>query len=103
VAQLDAGRQTLRSFVQDWRQLYAADHLTAKTRAQYQHLLDAYVLPELGHVRLRALTTERIQTLGAALLKRGVGQETVRKTIAMLQGILERAVEWGRIPRNPAR
>jgi integrase len=103
VAQLDAGRQTLRSFVQDWRQPYAADHLTAKTRAQYQHLLDAYVLPELGHVRLRALTTERIQTLGAALLKRGVGQETVRKTIAMLQGILERAVEWGRIPRNPAR
>jgi integrase len=103
VAQLDAGRQTLRSFVGQWKQLYAADHLTPKTRAQYEHLLDAYVLPELGDARLRAITTERIQALGASLLKRGIGSETIRKSLAMLQGILERAVEWGRIPRNPAR
>jgi integrase len=103
VALLASGKQSFRSFLDQWNQLYAESHLTAKTRAQYQHLADRYLLPELGDAPLRALTTERIQRLAAKLLQGGTGPETVRKTLAMLQGILERAVEWGRISRNPAR
>ena len=37
------------------------------------------------------------------MLDAGIGVETTRRTLVMLQGMLERAVEWGRIPRNPAR
>jgi integrase len=33
----------------------------------------------------------------------GTGKPTIRKTLALLQGILERGVEWGRLPTNPAR
>ena len=33
----------------------------------------------------------------------GVGDPTVRKTLAFLQGILQRAVEWRRIDSNPAK
>src|SRR5262245_51983410 len=59
--------------------------------------------PKTGHVQLRALTSERIHAFQAELLAEGVGAETTRRTMAMLQGMLERATEWGRIPRNPAR
>jgi integrase len=30
----------------------------------------------------------------------GVGIEAIRKTMTMLQGVLQRAVEWGRVPTN---
>ena len=33
----------------------------------------------------------------------GVGQETIRKTLALLQGVLERAIEWGHLQANPVR
>jgi integrase len=74
-----------------------------KTRQGYEHLRDRHLLPRLGHVQLRALTPERIHSFQAELLAEGVGRETTRRTIAMLQGMLERATEWGRISRNPAR
>ena len=32
---------------------------------------------------------------------KGVGEPTIRKTLTLLQGILQRAVVWGRIPSNP--
>ena len=32
----------------------------------------------------------------------GVGPASVRKTLALLQGVLQRACEWGRIAANPA-
>jgi integrase len=54
-------------------------------------------------VPLRQLTTERIQRASADLLAAGVPPATVRKALTLLQGMLERAVQWGRIANNPAR
>jgi integrase len=45
----------------------------------------------------------RIQSFQAELAEEGVGTPTIRKTLAMLQGMLERGVEWGRLTRNPVR
>jgi integrase len=39
----------------------------------------------------------------AELRSRKVSEETIRKTLSVLQGIFERAVEWGRVTRNPVR
>ena len=103
LADLDAGRQTLKDFLGEWWRLHAEPHLAASTRASYERLRDKHLLPELGHLPLRSITTEQIQRFQADLLSQGVGRESVRRTIVLLQGILERAVEWGRIPRNPAR
>jgi integrase len=103
LAALDAGRQTLAEFSVDWWRLHADPHLATATRRSYAVLRDRHVIPRLGQVQLRALTPERIQDFQANLLADGVGPETVRRTLAMLQGMLERATEWGRIQRNPAR
>jgi integrase len=103
LAALDAGRQTLEEFSADWWRLYADVHLATATRLSYAALRDRHVIPRLGHVQLRALTPERIQNFQAELIADGVSRETARRTLAMLQGMLERATEWDRIPRNPAR
>ena len=102
LTQLDAGKETLLKFAVRWERLYASQQLADRTVKHYAHLQKKYLMPELGHLSLRQLTPERIQTFQATLLEEKVGAPTVRKTMAMLQGMLQRAVEWGYVERNAA-
>ena len=103
LATLDAGRQTLAELAEDWWRLYAAGNLAPATREVYAILWDAYVLPRLGGLRLRELSPEVVQRFRRDLEEAGVGPASARKTMVLLQGVLQRAVEWGRLPQNPAR
>jgi integrase len=103
LATLDAGRQPLEEFASEWWRLYARPTLAPKTLALYESLCTRLLYPRLGRIPLRNLTPARIQGFRHELEQDGVGRETVRKTLALLQGMLERAVEWGRLSRNPAR
>lgn len=104
LAELDAGSEKLHAFLMNcWWPLYVEPQLTTRTVRQYKMLRDTYLIPHLGGYQLRQLTPEIIQRFKVDLLAAGVGQETVRKTLAMLQGALERAVETRRLTTNPAR
>jgi integrase len=103
LAALDNGKQLFSSFVQDWRLLYGDVQLAPKTRMVYDDLLARFLVPRIGGVPLRELTTDRLQRLSAEMLADGTPEATLRKTLVLLQGVLERAVEWGRIGSNPAR
>ena len=72
-------------------------NLAPKTRRIYAELWDRHVAPRLGTMRSVKLTPELIASFRADLTAAGVGDPTVRKTLAFLQGILQRAVEWRRI------
>jgi hypothetical protein len=100
---LDAGRQSLEDFAEEWFRNYADPRLAATTLEHYRGLRDRYIIPRLGKLQLRRLKPETIQRFQTDLASEGVGQETIRKTLVLLQGMLERAVEWGRIQANPAR
>lgn len=77
----------------------AQTHLAASTRTQYKKYVDVHLIPTLGASPLNRLDVARIQKLQAALL----ADESARKVIAILQGILQRAVEWGYLQVNPAK
>jgi integrase len=98
LAALDAGTETLRDFEQEWWENYAELHLEAHTRRDYRRLIDKHILPELGRHQLRRLNARMLSTWAAQL---DTGDATKRKVMAILQGILERAAEWERIPGNP--
>lgn len=100
---LDAGKQTLRSFVAEWWTLFAEQRLAVSTQRSYAVLRDPYIVPQLGHLQLRAVTPQRVQRFQAEMTASGVGAPTVRRTLAILQSMLERAVEWERVTRNPVR
>jgi integrase len=100
---LDAGRQRLDAFAKEWWRLYAEPRLADTTLLHYEGLRDRYLLSRLGKYELRRLKPAVIQRFASDLASEGIGQETIRKTLVMLQGMLERAVEWGRIPVNPVR
>ena len=99
---LDAGKQTLAEFGEEWWRLHAGPNLAATTRETYAAMWDTHVLPRLGGLSLRALDGERLREFRADLEADGVGPASVRKTLTLLHGVLQRAVEWGRIPSNPA-
>jgi integrase len=100
---LEAGRETLQEFAEEWWRLYALPNLARTTLASYAALWDAHVLPRLGATPLRELDPLRLAAFRAELTAAGIGSASVRRVMVILQGVLERAVEWQRIPANPAR
>jgi integrase len=100
---LEAGRETLQEFAEEWWRLHALPNLARTTLASYASLWDAHVLPRLGATPLRELDPLSLAAFRAELTAAGVGPAAVRRVMVILQGVLERAVEWQHIPANPAR
>ena len=103
LAALDAGTETLSEFWQEWWRLHAEPNLERATQRLYARMWRVHVERRLGSRRLRDLTPQVIARFRADLEADGVGPEAVRKTLTMLQGALQRAVEWQRIRSNPVR
>src|SRR3954471_10395034 len=100
LADLDAGQETLAEIVQEWWTGYGGPNLERATLRAYASFWNGHALPRLGHLQLRELTPQTIAHFRADLEQAGVGIEAIRKTMTMLQGVLQRAVEWGRVPTN---
>ena len=101
LGQLDAGKQTLADFGTEWWSLHAEPNLAPSTLKVYAALWDVHVLPRLGSYPLRDLTPEVITSFRLGLEHDGTGPASVRKTLTLLQGVLQRACEWGRVSSNP--
>lgn len=102
VADLDAGRETLSDFVEEWWRTYAAVNLERKTLQTYAILWNRHALPRVGHLQLRQVTPSVVAKLRSDLEHDGVGAPTVRSVLVILQSILARAVEWQRVTTNAA-
>lgn len=102
LAELDAGTETLEEFIAEWWSRHGDRFLKASTQKSYRDLIKRFISPGLGDLQLRRITPSSIVALRDLVSKRS-GDETARKTLAVLQGILERAVEWERIRTNPAK
>jgi hypothetical protein len=103
LASLDAGRETLTEFVQEWWKLEASSRLERATLKSYTSHWNRHMLPRLGQLPLREITPLTVTRFRAELEQAGVGDETIRRCLVLLQGILARAVEWQRIGSNPVR
>ena len=100
---MDAGNQRLVEFGEEWWRLYAEPNLARNTLRIYAMLWDKHILPRLGDLKLRELTPEVLQRYRLELEAAGVPRATTRKALVLLQGILQRAVEWNRLAVNPMR
>jgi hypothetical protein len=94
IALVANSRETLADFAKVWWQRHAAPNLQRHTLAGYASMLDVHIIPRLGNVRLQAITPELVADLRADMAAAGIGDPAIRKTLTLLQSILERAVEW---------
>ena len=96
-------RETVAEFATVWWHRHAVPNLQPHTLANYASMLDVHVIPRLGEVPLRLLTPDLISEMRAAMAADKVGEQATLKALTVLQSMLERAVEWGRLESNPAR
>ena len=102
-------RTTLRAAAEAW--LAAAEAGVVRTRSgdrykpsalrAYRASLQARVVPELGALRLSALTRPQIQELVDRLVAEGLSASTVRNTVLPLRAIFRRARARAEVAQNP--
>lgn len=97
----EKGTIRLLDFWELWWQRHALPNLSPRTRDTYLRLWRKHLKPSLGSVRLRDLSAEQVAELYGRLTG-GLAPASVRQCAAILQGVLQRAVEWRYIPSNPA-
>jgi integrase len=96
-------QETLDHYVAEtWAKTHAVT-LARSTARTYAGLYDLHIASYLGQLKLAELTPEVIARWQAERIAKGAGRSSIHKTLTLLGGILQRAVESGRISRNPAR
>ena len=94
----------LAEFGEEWWRLYAEPNLARSTLKVYAVQWDAHVLPRLGSDAAARADAGRDQPLPAgARGRRRRAASSIRKALTLLQGVLQRACEWGRISRRTRR
>ena len=103
ITRIDGGREALDAYVENtWAPIHASA-LAPKTVKRYVGQYDGHISPGLGGYPLRDITPEIIGRWQADRLAAGAPVEETRKAAGLLGAILQRALEAGRIPSNPAR
>jgi hypothetical protein len=95
------GTETFGDLAGLWWRRHAVPNLERNTLNGYASNLDIHLIPRLGNCRLRSLTPQVVSDLRAELAAQGTGDQMIRKILIVLQAILERGVEWGRL-QTPA-
>lgn len=93
---------TLEAFLTEWLDTVAKQSRSARTHADYTKSLTYYVIPEIGGLPLKEVTTRVIQGLYSGMTERGLSPNTVRLVHAPLRQALQTAVSWELITENPA-
>lgn len=99
---IEPSRMTLNKYLDEWLEVSARQRLRVRTFKEYRLQLDRYVRPALGSRRLMELSTPIIQRLYTEMLAQGLSARTVQLTHAILRRALQVAVQWDKLPYNPA-
>lgn len=97
-----AVRITVEQFGLAWVARLGMSGLKPATVSNYGWVLQRYVYPEVGHVRLVALTPQHVRDLLHSTGERGVSPRTVQLTRAVLRSLLADAEREELVHRNVA-
>ncbi len=88
------------AYLERWMANYVRTNTSLRTQDGYVGIINRYLLPELGGMKLRDLHPDQIQGLYAQMGRRGLSSTTIRHTHTVLSAALKRAVKWRLIARN---
>ena len=95
------GNMTVSAWLDQWLDgLDATGKLKASTRRSYREVVNLYVRPHLGHIRLARLTAEDVEKMGRTLSEAGKSGNTQRLARTILRRALGQAERRGYVARN---
>ncbi len=89
-------------YLDEWLKNAAKPRVRPRTHDGYKYLVDKYIKPELGALRLHKITPLDIQKLYTALLARKLSPKTVRHVHGVVRSALNQALKWRLLGINPA-
>lgn len=101
LGELERGSTTLERFHDEVWLPEHAPTLTPGTVAHYEILWRRHVVGRIDQLPMRDITPRVVSALKQQMLAAGVGVETTRRTMTMLQGIFRLAMEWEEATSNP--
>lgn len=93
---------TVQEFADSWVQQLASGGLKPATVSNYRWVLERYVLPRVGRLRLVALAPHHVREMLGAVSESGVSPRTVQLTRAVLRSMLADAEREQLVHRNVA-
>ncbi len=104
----DPGKQTVAEYLNRWLEAVAPS-LRESTAENYRVILERWIVPRIGNIRLAQLDAARISALYGELRAsgrthdhKGLSARSVRYAHAILRHALSDAVRWDLLTRNPA-
>lgn len=95
---------TLEAFSRQWlRERSDEGTIKASTLTNYQRTIERYVLPDLGKLKLEAITGETVMNFVKTLEQKSLETSTIQGVVGRLSSIMERAYEMGLIDKNPCK
>ncbi|MFU1991982.1 site-specific integrase [Priestia megaterium] len=103
-------KMLFKAFVEEWKNKYAEEHLSPNTLATYVLHLKNRIIPFFGEVKLEKIKPLHILDFLKSLEEEGLRKDGKKGTLStstieynhrILKNILNRAVEWQLIKKNP--
>lgn len=92
---------TVKAWMWEWLRTYKPN-IKGTTRMSYEEKIKGYIVPELGEVQLKALSTTMIQRWLLKLRDEyGVSPKTIRNALQPLKQAMDKAVVLRKITYNP--
>jgi integrase len=98
---LETSNETVGEHLAHWLENVAKPNLTYHTYEAYEICVRRRLTPRLGAVKLVKLQPRHIQELYTELNSR-LGPKSIRLAHVALRQAFQLAVDWGKIPENPA-
>ena len=100
---LNFDHQTVGEYLDAWLKDAAAPRLRPRTFVGYSQTVNTHLKPVLGHIELRALMPQHIQSLIGSKVTEGLSPRTIRGIRAVLRSALSDAVKWRTLTYDAAK
>jgi integrase len=95
-------RRTTAEYLTWWSTNVLPGTVKSSTADDYRWVLERYVIPHVGRVRLSKLNPQHVQSMLRELEDAGLSPRTRRYARAVLRSALSHAEKWELVPRNAA-
>ncbi|MED4292438.1 tyrosine-type recombinase/integrase [Priestia megaterium] len=96
-------KMTLNQFLPKWLEMAAKRKVRETTFDNYQRAVNVRILPILGHVGLTDLNGPVCQKFFNHLVDEGLSERYIKYIYTVLNGALEKAIDWDLLLKNPLR
>jgi integrase len=96
----EAGTVTVEEYMNRWLTDSVQDTVQVTTFERYEQITRKHIIPEIGRVKLKALTSAHVRGLYRQKLEAGLSPRTVQYVHVTLHKALKHAVQDGLVPRN---